>query len=275
MIAKNSIMKMNNQTITLLRPSAILCVSAIFFFFAVPAANGQDDPPWSASFGTQYISRHIAYGVDLSESAAAGFSAGLEHSSGLSAGAALLHTIGSGGELQNWSLGIGYEATMAEVVTLGVEFTHYQYSNDSANALASLSNSLSLGIGAEFEPVSVGLSYDMFLGGGGANFISADVSAFYDLGSVYLVPLVQLTFVSQEVESLFLKSGKKGGATSTSSVTTVTGLSSLSLHAILVAPITPGLNFTFHPYYLYSPSDLSSSTSRFVWTAGIRYSLEW
>ncbi len=266
-----------DETVPMLHPSAILCVlcvSAMIFFLA-PAANGQDEPPWTASFGTDYISRHVAYGVDLSESPAIGFSAGLGHASGFTLDAGALRTLGSGGELQNWSAGLGYELSLAEILSLEAGFTHYEYSNDSANALASLSNSLSFGLGADFGAVSVGLSYDTFLGGAGASFISADVSSFHDFGSFYLVPLAQLTFVSQKVESLFLKSGKKGMGTSTSTITTVTGLSSFSLHAVIFAPIAEGLSFTVHPYYLYSPSELSSSSSRFIWSAGLRYSVEW
>lgn len=262
----------------MLRPSAILCVlcvSAIFSFFAVPTANGQDDPIWSASFGTNYISRHVAYGLDLSESPAIGFSADLGHSSGFTLDAGALRTLGSGGELQNWSVGIAYELTLAETVTLSAGFTHHDYSSDSANALASLSNSVSFGVGADFGTVSVGLSYDRYLGGEGASFYGADFSSFLELGPFAIVPLAQMTFVSQEVEGLFLKGNKKGGGISTSTTSTVTGLSSFSLHAVIVLPVLDGLSATFHPYYLYSPSDLSSASSRFVWSLGARYSVEW
>lgn len=246
-----------------------------FSCFIGHAAIAQSDPAWDASAGLRYVSRNTAYGLDLSASPALGFSADLAHQSGLSLEIGALQTLGSTGELQHWSLGAGYEAELGSMLTFNASFTHTSYSSDTANVLAGLSNSLGVGLEADLEPVSIGLSYDMYLGGNGAAFVSFDASSFQELGPMYVVPLVQLTFVSQEVESTFLKGGKKSGGTAISSPTTVTGLSSLSLHMVFLLPITDGFTATLHPYYLYSPSDLSETTSRFVWTLGVRYSVEW
>ncbi len=244
---------------------------------AVPAEVwSQDDPEWGASANIRYLSRYNAYGIDLSDTPAASLSAGVSHRSGFALGVGALRTMGSAGELQHWSVAVGYERSVSEVLSLNAEFEHYEYANDSANVLAALANSISFGADLDFDPVTIGVSYDVYLGPSSASYFSFNVSSFYDLGPVYLVPLVQLTFMSQEVENRLLMDGKgKKSVSAGTSGTSVTGLSSLSLHAVLILPIAEGLNFSLHPYFLYSPkSELSSNSSRLLWSAGLRYSLE-
>lgn len=256
-----------------------LAIITFFSFSLSVSAASQDDPEWGASAGIRYLSRYNAYGIDLSDTPAASLSASFSHRSGFTFGLGALRTMGSAGELQHWSAAIGYELLLSEVLSLNAEFEHYEYASDSANVLAALANSISFGADLGFDPVTLGVSYDMYLGPSSASYFSLNVSSFYDLGPVYIVPLVQLTFMSQEVEDRLLMDGKgKKGAgmmTTTASATSVTGLSSLSLHAVLILPVVEGLSFSIHPYYLYSPkSELSANSSRLLWSAGLRYSLE-
>lgn len=274
---------MLRTTLCILLPLAVLAVMT-----APPLpAQDQDESSWSASVGARYLSRYTAYGVDLgNELPAAGYSLGLGHVSGLSLGVGAVQTLGSGGSLQNWSLSAGYDWEATDWFTLSAEFSHYGYENDSANVLAPLANSVSVGADLDFGPISFGLFYDTYLGTNSASYISANVSSFAEVGPVIIVPLAQMTFMSQTIEDRLLKTGGKtipggggggGGGTTTTveTVTTLTGLSSISIHGVLLYPVFKGLFLTIVPSYLYSPkSELSTSSSQFLWSAGLRYRLE-
>lgn len=252
---------------------------------ALFSASAQDDPAWSSSAAISYLNRYNAYGIDLAETGAASLSLDLSHASGFSAGAGAVRTMGAGGELQNWSASLGYELTLAELLTLSAEFTHYEHSNDTANVLAALANSFALGADLDFGIFSAGVSYDAYLGSNAANYFGLNVSSFIDAGPVFIVPLIQATMMSQEVEERFLKSksgsgsgggGSGGGSSTTITTSTVSGLSSISVHAVVIVPVVSGFSLSVHPYYLYSPkSEVSTESSRFMWTAGMRYSVGW
>ncbi len=165
--------------------------------------------------------------------------------------------------------------------SLSAEYTHFVYANDSVNVLAALTNALSFSADISLGSVDVGFSYDTFLGTNSASYYGLDISGFHQIGDVSIVPLAQVTFMAQDVENRLLKSnsgpGKGGppsGSSSKTSVTTVTGLSNFGLHLVMIYPLIDRLSFTFHPYYQYSPrAEVSTRTSRFVWSIGLRYSL--
>ena len=112
--------------------------------------------------------------------------------------------------MQQWSIGAGYEWQISELLTLSGEYMHFVYSSDSVNILASLTNSLSLSAELSFDVVDVEFSYDTFLGTNSASYFGVDVSGFHQIGGISIVPLAQVTFMSQSVESRLLKSVKTG-----------------------------------------------------------------
>lgn len=252
---------------------ALLLLVGIFVF----PARAQES--WILSTGAVYMNRHTAYGIDLGNELSAcalSASAGI---SGFSLGTDALRTLGAGGELQYWSLSAGYELALSDFLSVDAAFTHYEYSTDSANVLAPFENSIGLSLDLDADVVSAGLSYDRYLGGTGGSFIGLNFSSFVDLEHVWIVPLVHATFMSQEIEDKLLKGSSKGmgggsgGNSTVVTTTTVTGLSSVSLHAVILVPIVGGLTVSMHPSYLYSPkSELSASSSHFVWSVGLRYS---
>ncbi|MCU0411313.1 MAG: hypothetical protein MUF82_02105 [Bacteroidetes bacterium] len=258
--------------------------------FAVPsvvfAQTDDEEPPWSASVGVRYLSRYTAYGIDLgNEQPAAGFSIGIDHQSGLSASIGGIHTLEDPAELQNWNVSAGYSLEVTEWMTISAEYSHYSYVNDSTNVLAALTNTIGVGLDLSVGPASLGVSYDSYLGTNSASYFSLDASMFFSVGRFAVLPLVQATFMSQTIEDRLLKtsgssagSGRSGGTGTTSTVTEVspiTGLSSLSVHVVLLYRLMEGLSASFHPYYLYSPkAELSTSSSNFIWSAGLRYSLD-
>ncbi len=247
------------------------------------AQDGDEGAPWSASAGIRYLNRYMAYGIDLgNEQPATGFSFGLDHQSGLTSAVGGIHTLGDPAELQNWNVSIGYAWDVTEWVTLSAEYSHYSYVNDSANVLAALTNTIGVGLDLSVGPASLGVSYDSYLGTNSASYFSLDASTFLSVGRFAVLPLVQATFMSQTIEDRLLKtsgssagSGRGGGMTTTSTMTevsTITGLSSISFHVVFLYRITEGLSLSFHPYYLYSAKEeLSTSSSNFIWTAGLRY----
>ena len=259
-------------------------LAALLLTQSSPAQEDELESPWNVSAAARYLSRYTNYGVDLSgDRAALAYNIGLAHEGGFNVSAGAINTVGTGGGLQQWSLGVGYDLQVSEVFTLSAEYTHFSYANDSVNVLATLTNALSFSAEISLGVVDVGFSYDTFLGTNSASYYGLDVSGFHQIGKVSIVPLAQVTFMSQDVENRLLKSNSgpgKGGppfgsSSSSSSVTTVTGLSGLSLHLVLIYPLVDHLSFTFHPYYQYSPkAEVSTKTSRFVWSIGLRYSFD-
>lgn len=259
------------------------------FLLAVSVASAQDDnepvPPWNVTVGSRYMSRYTNYGVDLSQNKSAlGYDLAFTHEEGFTASCAAIQTLGSGGDIQQWSLGAGYTWQISESFSLTGEYTHYVYANDSVNILASLTNGLSFSADLSLDDVDIGVSYDTFLGTNTASYFGLDISGFYQAGDMSIVPLAQVTFMSQSVQTRLLKSGKggpgtKGPPSSTSgtstSTTTVTGLSNFSLHLVLIYPIVEHLSLSLHPAYQYSPRpEVATSTSLFVWSVGLRYSYD-
>lgn len=259
---------------------AMLIVIGVSF-----AQDEEPESPWNISAGSRYMSRYTNYGLDLGrDRAALGYDVALTHEMGFSLSAGAIQTLGSGGGFLQWSMGAGYDWQVSEIFTLSAEYTHYDYSNDSVSVLASLTNALSFSAELSFDAVDVGFSYDTFLGANSASYYGLDISGFYQIDNISIVPLTQVTFMSQDVENRLLKTTKtgigKGGPPSTitsssTSVTTVTGLSSLSLHVIAIYPIIDRLSVIFHPSYQYSPkAEVSTQTSQFIWSIGLRYSFD-
>ena len=266
----------------------ILGIIATALSGAAAQDTDEESTSWTISAGARYLSRYTAYGADLgSGQAALGYQLGLDHASGLSVGAGTIQTLGSDGILQHWSVDLGYTWQALDWLALSAEYSHYEYANDSANVLAPLTNSISIGLDTELGSWGLGLSYDAYLGTNTASYISADLSSAFVVGDLIIVPLAQATFMSQTIEDRLLKSisgkgssgGSKGsgggGSGTTTSITTltstITGLSSVSAHVVLAHPIVGGLSVSFHPYFLYSPkSELSTSNSQFLWSASVR-----
>lgn len=255
--------------------------------FATGTLWAQDEEPeslWNATAAVRYMSRHTNYGLDLGgERAAMGYDASLAHANGFTLSAGAIKTLGGGGELQQWSLGVGYDIEVSDAVSLSATFTHYEYSNDSVNVMAGLNNSMSFSVDLSFDVFDLGFSYDAFLGSNSASYYAIDVSGFEQVGKLSIVPLAQITFLAQDVENRLLKSNKGSGKGSSSpassssgiSTTSVTGLSSLSLHLVMIYPIADHLSLTFHPYFLYSPkAEVSTQTSQVIWTVGLRYFID-
>lgn len=256
---------------------ALLAATGISF-----AQDEELATPWNISVGSRYMNRYTNYGLDLSnDRSAVGYDLALGHEKGFSVSSGAVQTLGAGGAFQQWHVGLGYEWQVSESFMISGEYTHYAYSDDSVNVLASLSNEVSFSAELSLDVVDVGFSYDTFLGSNSASYFSLDLSSFHQLGGISIVPLAQMTVMSQSVADRFLKGNKtgmgKGGpsSSSTTSVTTVAGLSNFSLHLILIYPIIEHLSISFHPSYQYSPKvEVAARTSQFVWSAGLRYSFD-
>lgn len=249
----------------------------IAFFVLSENLVAQDEEPsreWDLSVAGRYHSLYTNYGLDLSnDRSALGYEFGVTHLSGFSTTVNAIQTLGAGGQLQQWSLGIGYDWQASEWVVLSAEYTHYEYSNDSVNVLAGLSNGLSFSLELSLGDVDLGFSYDTFLGSNSASYYGMDLSGYYKFKDLMIVPLAQVTFMAQEIQNSLLNPGKKGSSSGTTTTSTVTGLSSFSIHLVLVYPLLEQLSLSAHPSFLYSPkAEVSSRASQFVWSVGFRFS---
>jgi hypothetical protein len=258
----------------------------VIFTLAIPLLaqeEDEEDQPdstkWHFTIGAKYLSHYVTYGVDLSDGRAA-FQPSLKfsHASGASAGFNTVRTLGSDGALQQWTLNLGYEHPLTSWLTGGVDFSHTKYQSDTVNILASLANSVTVSLDAEFDPVSVGVSYDRFFGSAGASYLGLTIAGTFEWGDVIVMPMIGTTWMSQDVQTALLRQNKGQGKSKTlgSLTTSVTGMSSLSLNVIAIYPLGHGFMFTLSPSFLYSPkAEVSSSSSQLLFTAGISYGISW
>ena len=258
--------------------SVFVVLTLISFYPAQLAAQGTENSELRLSFAGTYLSRFVAYGLDLAgESPALRGSATISHGSGFYADA--YYTFPTDNTVENAQqamFDVGYEAEFGEIFSFYAEYASYIYSSDTVNVLAQYSGSISLNAGIDLSVVDLGFSYDRFLGDNAASYFSLDVSAFYETGPVYIMPMAQLVFMSQTIEDRYLGSGKgKKDKNEPQVTTTVTGLSTSSLTAVVVYPAAPGLTISFVPSLIfYHKSELSVESSRFLWNAGLRYSFD-
>lgn len=251
----------------------IRLIPIAFFVMSANLVAQDSEPPeeWDLSAAARYHSLYTNYGLDLSnDRSALGYELGVAHLSGFSTTLNAIQTLGAGGQMQQWSLGIGYDWQASEWVVLSAEYTHFEYKNDSVSVLAGLSNGLSFSLDLSLGDVDLGFSYDTYLGNNSASYYGVDLSGYYEFKDFMIVPLAQVTFMAQEIQTSLLKPGKKGSSSGTA---TVTGLSSFSVHLVLIYPLLEQLSLSAHPSFLYSPkAEISSRASRFVWSVGLRFS---
>jgi hypothetical protein len=264
-----------------------LTLSAVLFcvlsnaLFSQEEDDDEKSTPWTAAAVVRYLNRYTSYGVELSgDRPAVAPSLSLSHEGGFSSSVEGIVTSGAGGGLQRWAFGVGYDFSLSEQFILSIAFNRYGYRNDTANVLAGLSNSLSVSAEIDLDVINVSVSVDQYLGNGGATYFGADVSSFLQFDNWTIVPLAQVTFVSQTVsisrtrQHRLQGAPKRGPGGTTTTTTTLAGLSSMSLHTVAIYRVTENFSLVIHPSFLYSPlSEISSRSTQFNWSAGIRYSV--
>ena len=236
----------------------------------------QEEFPWTVDVGARYVSRFTNHGIDLGQDQAAlPFGFGISHRSGFSATGEAVNVLGPAGGIQQSSVALEYDRSLSDLLSVSFEFNHYFYQSDTLNVLSGLSNSFSVNADFDFESVSISVFYDLYLGGGGANYFGMSVSGYFTSGELVAVPLLQVGFVSQQVQGTFLKANRGKPRTQIGTVAqTITGMSNTSVLMILMYPLGEGFSVSLTPSFVYSPSELSTRSSQFIWSAGIKYSLD-
>lgn len=246
---------------------------------------------WTASARANYINNDISRGVDMSNDlAAVHYGAKLEHESGFSLDAGAANLLGSGGGFEQWYASLGYSHAVSSSLVLSGELSHFKYANDSLNAIANLSNSITLGATIQTALVNIGLSYNTYFGGGTANYFGLNFDKSMEHGDFTFDPSLSFSFISQTIDQKrlasykkFIRSLGKGGSgrgpgstsSTTSSAVTVTGLSGVTLAVDVSYDLGNGFTLEAQPSYVNSPkAELASNTSQFLWSVGISYAKE-
>jgi len=237
-------------------------------------ARNDDEPEFSMSMNLKYLSRFVAYGIDLAgDSPAWGGSMSVAHRTGIYGDAYYTRPTNTAENAQQWTFDAGYEREISSHLSFYAELAHYIFASDTVNIFAQYSNSLSLNLDLDLDLFEIGLSYDRFLGAGGATYLSADISTFIETGPAYLMPMVQFVFMSQTVDDRYLQKGKgKKNENIITGTTEISGLANTLLTAVVIFPLTSGLNLSLVPTLILGHnSELSVESTRFVWNAGLRY----
>ena len=88
--------------------------------------------------------------------------------------------------------------------------------------------------------------------------------------------MIQVVFMSHTVDERYLDKGKSKKPNGGSSVitTTVTGLANTTLSLVTIYPIINHLYLTIVPSFIfYHQDDIAIESTRFIWNAGLRYSI--
>ena len=240
-------------------------------------AQSSDENDFTLSIGTKYMSRFVAYGIDLAdESPAWGLNMSLAHSSGFYLDGYYTNPTRASLDARQITFDLGYDHEFSDVFSFYAEFSRYFYSSDTVNVFAQFSNSISLNANVDLSVIDIGFSYDRFLSSEGASYFTFDISSFQEAGPLYLLPLIQIVFMSHTVDDRFLdkgKSKKPNGDGSVVTTTTVTGLANTTLSLVAIYPIINHLYLSIIPSFIfYYQDDVFIESTRFIWNAGLRYS---
>lgn len=233
---------------------------------------------WEVTSGIKYLNKYTNYGLNLSDDLPAlSYAAGIAHESGLSSELTILQYQHMG--IQQLSVGVEYELPLNDWFSLSAGYTYNHHANDSLNILSGLVHELSLSAGISLSTYNLGISYTTFLGNNSGTYFTFDISGYHSWNRLIIVPLIQTTIISQQIENTFIQEGKKkkgmSSSTTITSTTTVTGINSASIHLVLTYPLLSHLDILAHPFLLYTPnSDISTKQYQFLWSFGVRYSTQ-
>lgn len=230
------------------------------------------------SLGAKYLSRFTAYGIDLAEDkTAVSFSSTVSHKSGISLNGYMTHPSDNSQNLRQWTFGLGYETELIPNFMLSAEYNHYFYNSDTVNILSPFSNAVSVGADIDLDFFDIGFSYDQFLGSSGATYFGFDISTFMEAGPLFILPIAQISFISQTIEDKFitkLKGRKRDSEPTQTNETSISGLASTIVTLVIIYPFSDNIYASFTPSAILShQQDLAADSFRFVWSAGIRYRL--
>jgi len=235
-------------------------------------AQGADSNILRLTLGAKYLSQFTAYGIDLAENKSAlALNSSLSHKSGISLST---QPNVNGDNLRQYSFGLNFDKEISPRLTLSAEFDHYLYNDANINILSSFSNSISVGADIDLDFIDIGISFDQFLGGSGATYFGFDISTFIDAGSIYVLPIVYVSFISQTIETEILTKlkGKNKRDLSQATETDFSGVASTMMSVVFIYPFAENIYISFVPTGIWSHrDDLSAEIFRFVWNAGLRY----
>lgn len=231
------------------------------------------DPAWSGSVSLRALSRLSQYGLDAAPERVTTVVGGtIAHASGFSLGVSTALQPDPW-KTQRTSLTAEVELSLTDPWTMGLSLSRSWYPAGSANPLAASPTSAAITVSYDGDLWSFGGDLDQYFGGEGATYASVDASVFLAGDGFSVLPIMSLSFGSQTVSSAELKRGKGRSTSVATTVTTVTGLSSIDGMVVFIVPLGEGWSASAMPGLMYSPSDLASTSTRFTWSVGVRKAL--
>lgn len=265
---------MRRTLLTTLISICALCLVQIL------AAQDSVTNDYHLSLGSKYLSRFTAYGIDLAnENPAWGLNGSISHKSGFYSDAFFTSPLNTTYDAHQFTFDAGYEKEISSWMTLSAEFSQRFPGSDSLNILSEFSNSISLSVDLSFKLFDVGFSFDQFLGNSGASYFSFDISRFQEIGPLYVLPMVQMVFLSHEIENTKLLKIKKKKNPNQSSLlsgsSTLTGLANTIITVVTILPVHEQISISFIPSLIFThQNELSDESSQFIWNIGVRYRLD-
>ena len=174
-------------------------------------ADDDSDPPldtipakkWTLTSRTTFKNNSFRNGVDLSDGNSTldvGFK--ISHSVGAYASVTGTQRLGSDALYQQTVVATGYSYSAADWCDLSADIYYYKYPNDSINALAGSSTTLSLSADFYTSILDFGLYYDRYFGNDQASFITLGASHDFEIdkdGDLTLSPSFSMSLTKYEI----------------------------------------------------------------------------
>jgi hypothetical protein len=263
----------------------ILFATPLETIHAQQESKDNEESSWTVSPHGKYMNKENSRGVDLSNDLATfQYGVRVEHSSGVSLDVGGANLLGSGGGFERWEIALGYTYTATSWMVFSGALSQFKYQDDSLNAIANLTNSLTLGVSFPSKFVNVGLSYNSYFGGGSASYFGLSFDRSFQQEKLTVNPSLNFSFISQTIDQKRLVSYKKnvkaagkgggnGGGTVSSTSVMITGLSGMTLAVGLSYDLGSGFTVDAQPMYVYSPrAELAANTGEFLWSVGLTFS---
>jgi len=273
--------------------SGLVCL-ILLFSLAVPRLRAQEQAdstdeqeamddaeevvqPWNLSTRAGYSSRSVRDGVELSgDEPIFGCGASLSHASGWNSAIGVSSMTGTNSGLLSWYASLGYDWAISDLVAFSAEYEYTRYRNDSLNIVANLGNAFTLGISLDTDILSLGLSYDHYFGDGSADYLSFDVSAFFSSGDLTILPMLNISYGSQTIDTKRFAAVKRMQRPAGKTVTrTISGITGITVDVNCSYDLGAGFGLSVSPAFVYSPKiETSSRDTQFLLSAGVRYSVD-
>ena len=241
-------------------------------FIIIAQEKSENNDSFSLSLSSQYSTAQISKGVNVSGTQGTfGNGVVLGHSNGLSF--SYFNTQLSTGGTLNHAFSAGYSYDFTDFLYGDVDFSYTSYPDQSINAVAEFSKTLSLSLNADLQLFDLSLSYEKYLENGAPSYFGIGAMKIISSGNWGFIPSFDLTFISQEIN--YATSKFKQKSTNSQKSVSLSGISSVTIGCGVRYGLGKGFSFRFLPQLAFTPKqEIAVRSTQLTASIGIGYTTE-